>query len=650
MKLDTRVLAVLALPALSTSLHAQTVVYEELYAGNPSSTPPLGIDDVEVTPDGRYAVARDNTSHTSARIYDLENPAPPTVHISMGGSFGGAVQDGVAVTNERAIVIGSTVMILDLTQQGFPVLMEDNLGDDPRDVVITPDGTLAIVRGGDDSSTGIPGGSAVYDLANATRVAFQPGQIGDYFQFGLSPSVDTVVADNTHAVTLSLIEQTTQMMTRITVWDLQPAGGGSPVVAFETGPGTDLPGEPLDLALAPDGQHAAVRSAGAVARLDLAQSASGIQWVAGIWGAPGPQGGTTFDYLEMNNEVIFTISRRNTSQGGMQVDFWDSMGNQSFHTNTGDAHDLEITPDGRLGAVRTEFHVQLFDLTNLPQSNGTMLDPVDIKVFAASTNGLTAGLDSLAITDTRVVAIARQNANQTRIRAWDISGDTLEPRFTRTLSSPPLDIAITPDESKILAVGIEDFIVIEMATGLSLLEKDISILNGGYSWCDGAAISDGTAIAFGSEAAGSVTLGGWLTLVDLFNQPVRFCGSTPNSTGVPARIAVTGSADSIANNLRLLVTDLPSGEFGAYFYGDVAQSVPFGNGFSCVGGQVAAFPVQVAAGAGNVSLEIDNASLPAGGGALAAGSSWNFQYVYRDSASTMGAAFNTSDALTVTFE
>ena len=645
MKHKTPLIALLALPVLCTATHGQTVVYEEVFnSGSP--TPPLGVDDVEVTPDGRYAVARDNTMFTSARIYDLQNPGPPTVHFSGGNDMSGACQDGVGVTNERAIVIGSRVLIIDLTQPGFPVLLQDNLGIDPRDVAITPDGTLAIVRGGNGSS----GGSAVYDLASATRLAFQPGEIGGYFQFGLSPSVDSVVADDVHAVTLSLIDPTSVPKTRVTVWDLQPAGGGPPVVAFETGPGTDLDGEPLDLALAPDGQHAAVRSANAVARLELAQSASGIQWVSGIWNSPGAQGGSALDSIEMSNEAVLTISRRNTSQGGMQVDLWDALGNQSFHTNTGDAHDLVIKPDGRLGAVRTEFHVQLFDLTNLPAATGTMIDPVDIKVFAASTNGLFAGLDSLDITDTRVVAIARQNANQTRVRAWDISEDTLEPTFTRTIASLPLDIAITPDESKVLAVGIEDFIVIEMATGTSLLEQDISILNGGYSWCDGVAVSNGTAFAFGTQLSSGATIGGWLTQVDLFNQPVRYCGANPNSTGVPARLTVTGSADSIANNLRLLVTDLPGGEFGAYFYGDMAQNVPFGNGFSCVGGQVAAFPVQVAGGAGRVPLEIDNASLPAGGGALAAGSSWNFQYVYRDTASMMGATFNTSDALTITFE
>lgn len=634
-------------PLLAPVTLAQTVVYEEVYDTN-NSDELLGIDDVEITPNGRYAVARDNTDITSARIYDLLNPGPPVV-INPGGMMlnnNTACQDGVAVTDERAVVVGSEIMIIDLTQPSFPVLFAEELGIAPRDVAITPDGAFAIVRGGD----GVGGGTAVYDLASATLLQQQPGDIGDFFDPTLDPSVDTVVADNAHAVSLSLVGTTTAPATRITVWDLRPAGGGPPIVAFETGPGTDLDGEPHDLALSPDGLHAAVRSVNAVARVELAQAASGIQWTTGLWNDPGALGESAMDSIAMTNDAIVSISRRNGPQGGMQVDLWDAVGNQSFHVNTGDPHDLAITPDGRLAAVRTSFNVQLFDLLALPATSGTMIAPVDINVFAANTLSFMAGLDSLELTNTRVVAMANLNPGTTRVRTWDISANTLETEFTRNLASLPLDLTITPDESKIVAVGIEDFLVIEMLTGKVLLDEPIDIANGGFSWCDGVVANNDTAFVFGTELGSQFVFGGWLTQVDLFNQPARYCGTTVNSTGAAARIAATGSANESTNNLRLVVSDLPGGEFGAYFYGDMAQSTPFGNGELCVGGQVAAFPVQVPGAAGNAVLEIDNVSLPAGGGALTAGSSWNFQYLYRDSAATTGATFNTSDALTILFE
>ena len=65
--------------------------------------------------------------------------------------------------------------------------------------------------------------------------------------------------------------------------------------------------------------------------------------------------------------------------------------------------------------------------------------------------------------------------------------------------------------------------------------------------------------------------------------------------------------------------------------------------------QVARFPVQVVGGDGRVQLAVDNAGLPFGGGDLIPGTTWNFQFVYRDTASPT-APFNLTDAVSVLFE
>ena len=414
MQLSRLSLALLVGSTLTGPLLAQTVVYEDSFST--LSNAPLGIDDVEITPDGRYAVARDNTMNTSMRIYDLLSPGTPVVITTQGGTFSGACQDGVAVTNERAIVIGSRVVIVDLTQPGFPIMLDELIGTDPRDVVITPDGSKAVVRGGD----GATGGTYVYDLASATEIASHAGDIGLYGGI-YDYSVDTVVASNRHAVSLSYVGPASAPTTRVAIWDLQPAMGGAPVVVFETVPGTDLDGAPHDLVISPDGLHAAVRSVHEVARLDLAIGLEGIQWAKRLWQDPGPFGGSALDSIEMSNDSIISISRVNSAAADMQVDLFDAAGNQSYSLRTGDPHDVVITPDGTRAVVRTNLNIQLWSLVGLPATDGTFLVPLDQKVFAGPFTGLGGGLDSIELTNSRLVAMSTQSLTQTKVRLYDIT-------------------------------------------------------------------------------------------------------------------------------------------------------------------------------------------------------------------------------------
>ncbi len=77
-----------------------------------------------------------------------------------------------------------------------------------------------------------------------------------------------------------------------------------------------------------------------------------------------------------------------------------------------------------------------------------------------------------------------------------------------------------------------------------------------------------------------------------------------------------------------------------------------GDGVRCVGGQIFRLPPpQFTDGAGAAVRPIDFNVPPTGGGhpgSVAAGSTWNFQFWYRDPAGGPGG-FNLSDGLTVTF-
>jgi hypothetical protein len=76
-------------------------------------------------------------------------------------------------------------------------------------------------------------------------------------------------------------------------------------------------------------------------------------------------------------------------------------------------------------------------------------------------------------------------------------------------------------------------------------------------------------------------------------------------------------------------------------------NLAFGNGRQCVGGQITRYPLLFTDGSGNASYTVNNTAPPALG-KVVEGSTWNWQFWYRDPMGG-GAAFNTSDALSVTF-
>lgn len=132
-----------------------------------------------------------------------------------------------------------------------------------------------------------------------------------------------------------------------------------------------------------------------------------------------------------------------------------------------------------------------------------------------------------------------------------------------------------------------------------------------------------------------------------------YCVSTPNSFGilVGANIGSSGSTSIGANDLVLEVDTAPPGQFGLFYYGAIQAQTPFGNGFRCIDGEV--FRLNPPTNADNLglnsnALDYSQAPMNAGNGAITAGSTWNFQYWFRDPMGG-GALFNLSDALEVTF-
>ena len=120
----------------------------------------------------------------------------------------------------------------------------------------------------------------------------------------------------------------------------------------------------------------------------------------------------------------------------------------------------------------------------------------------------------------------------------------------------------------------------------------------------------------------------------------------PNGTGAGARLQGLGSASMAQNDLSLETSSLPPNQLGLYVMGSMhAPASSAGNGLLCMAGSLFRFPVQ-STGIGSADLELGMHAAP---GNITAGSSWTFQFSYRDGGSFCPASFNSSNAWTVLF-
>lgn len=602
----------------------------------------LAMDDVAISPDGRTAVVRENNNQHYTRLYDLQagTLAALVPNSTPLGDLMGECHDGVAITNTRAVVLGTSVQILDLTNLANPLLTTTAAGYRPRDVAITPDGSIACVRGG--STTGsYQGGHYLFDLSNGLLLAYGPGQPVPYPYTGTFTTtegfdVDSVVANDRYALFTSYLPGAPGR-TRVTIWDLHPAGGGPPIVAYETTPCGgcgDLAGAPYDVSLSPDGQHAAVRSERSVALFDLSGAVPSMLWQHRPWHNPGYYFMEALDAVELTDSRVVVLSRWG---GGMQVDLFDYAGNNAHYGTQGSPHDLAVNPSQTRAVVRNKLGVFLFDLTQIP-ADGLLL-PLDRQGAPSSATAYFSGLDTIACNDRYAVSIAKSAGFTDTIASfWRIDHDVLERYATQVIAgSRPLDLALTPDGTRVVISGNANVSVFHLASGDRLYSHNPVAPQTWYPWCNGVATSDTHAVGvsmYGQQA-------GWVELVDMTPFFTRYCASSPNSAGPGAHLTLGASPSFTAHNLHLLVDGLPPGVQGQFLMADTATQIPFGAGFSCVTGGIVAFPPQLAnaCGAAAYTLVFDPS--------LAPGVTRHFQFTYRDPAA--GASFNATEGATMTF-
>lgn len=129
----------------------------------------------------------------------------------------------------------------------------------------------------------------------------------------------------------------------------------------------------------------------------------------------------------------------------------------------------------------------------------------------------------------------------------------------------------------------------------------------------------------------------------------HYCTANPNSTGRPCAIDSTGSLSIANNTFTLLAKRCPPSTSGIFIYGREPAQYPMWGGYLCISpfapGILRLSPGEHADSNGNVVRQVDLANLPAGG-SIGPGTTWYFQYTYRDLAP---ARVNSSDGLGATF-
>ncbi len=132
---------------------------------------------------------------------------------------------------------------------------------------------------------------------------------------------------------------------------------------------------------------------------------------------------------------------------------------------------------------------------------------------------------------------------------------------------------------------------------------------------------------------------------------MAFCTPTNNSTGGASSLVSTGSLSISDNTFVLQSTGNPPTVPGLFFYGPGQVNSPLGDGIRCVGPNIFRQQPPVVTdtfGIGIKNVDFTTAPENAGPSQILPGSTWYFQFWYRDVAAG-GAGSNLSNGLAVSF-
>ena len=164
----------------------------------------------------------------------------------------------------------------------------------------------------------------------------------------------------------------------------------------------------------------------------------------------------------------------------------------------------------------------------------------------------------------------------------------------------------------------------------------------GYADCDGDSLVDAQEIGhLGGDGDGNGEL-------DACQDPENYCTALANSSGAPASMGWGGSTSLAANDLVLTASSCPPNVFGLFAFAENQASTPLGDGVLCLAAPISRLPVVTTDVAGTAVFAFDNQNLPPTAPPLAAGTTWNFSFWFRDVPGGP-AGFNLADGLSVIF-
>ncbi|MCE9594013.1 MAG: hypothetical protein K8S98_07465 [Planctomycetes bacterium] len=146
----------------------------------------------------------------------------------------------------------------------------------------------------------------------------------------------------------------------------------------------------------------------------------------------------------------------------------------------------------------------------------------------------------------------------------------------------------------------------------------------------------GTTLCYGDGSSGNCPCG---------NAGVAGAGCK-NSTGVGAKLAATGSASVVADDLVLSVTQAAPGKSALFFQGVGSIAVPFQDGILCAGGSIKRLEAVTLDANGSAQSGVSIV----GAGAITPGVTRTYQTWFRDPQGPCGTASNLSSAVQVTWQ
>lgn len=481
-------------------------------------------------------------------------------------------------------------------------------GDATRSVAVSADGRVAVA--GNDTSRNV----CVYDLvAGTTRAWIDTGErpLG----VAITPDGTQAVVCNGDSDTLSIIDLATD--TRVA--------------------NLSLPQRPAEVRISPDSQTAYVTSIAGTDRLyfvHLAGAASSVlsSFAAGQMGSANGYAYSAFSSMELSPDGVLLAVCISFDNQLLLVD--TATRTEIVRVTVGNfPYRVAFKPDGTRAYVINSF--------------GDSVSVVNIAGAASSVVTTIPGIDFPSTVDVDAagsfVYVADSSFSTPALRVIDTSANAVVQTIPMTGHSVRSAHLSSLEGVLYLAAGT--------STGGELVR--VSAAGAASAILDVTPLSASPCEMGFSEALRSAVIAQPIpdgVDVRRFDLTSTYCIAAPNSVSPGAFIGYSGSTSVSIGDLTLRVSGATQAP-GIFYYGDAQTQVPLGDGYLCATGNAFRLGPATNAPGGMNSRLLNFAAPPAGSGPgqVLPGSTWYFQYRYRNINGPLHTGFNQSDALAVTF-